>query len=143
MDPSSVAQLRAQLPCVPAMADEFLSAPTEGVLATVERARGPFLVLGAAGKMGLHLSMMLRRALDQLGRKDPVIAVSRFQALRAQDDFERRGITTIPSDLADPAALAQLPDVPTVYYLAGVKFGTSSDPELLRRMNIEVPRQVA
>jgi len=131
------------LPCPPADIDDFLGRPTSAAVAVVGRTPGPFLVLGAGGKIGLHLAIMLRRALDQLGRKDRVIAVSRFSTLRDQDDFTRHGIETIACDLADPAALAKLPDAPTVFFLAGVKFGTAASPGLLREINGEMPRRVA
>ena len=134
---------RPSLPCPPEAVDDFLGQPTSPVVGALARAKGPFLVLGAGGKIGLHLAIMLRRSLDQLGRTDRVIAVSRFATLRDRSDFERRGIETIACDLTDPAALATLPDAPTVFFLAGVKFGTASAPDLLHAMNVEMPRRVA
>lgn len=132
-----------QVPCAPDQADDFLSQPTERVIELIQRTPGPFLVLGAGGKIGLHLSVMLRRALERAGRKDRVIAVSRFSTLRDRSAFEQRGVETLPCDLADPAGLASLPDAPVVFFLAGVKFGTASAPELLRATNIELPKRVA
>jgi nucleoside-diphosphate-sugar epimerase len=73
-------------------------------------------VLGAGGKIGLHLTLMLRRALDQLGRTDRVVAVSRFKSLRDCDDFARRGLETIACDLTAPGALESLPEAPSVFY---------------------------
>jgi nucleoside-diphosphate-sugar epimerase len=81
--------------------------------------------------------------LDQLGRKDRVIAVSRFLTLRSRDEFESRGIETVACDLADIASLAELPEAPTVFFLAGVKFGTADSPNLLHSLNVEMPRHVA
>ena len=101
------------------------------------------MVLGAGGKIGLHLSIMLRRALDQLGRGDRVLAVSRFSTLRDRAAFEQRGIETLPCDLGDTASLQQLPDAPTVFFLAGVKFGTAAAPGLLHAINVEMPHRVA
>lgn len=123
--------------------DDFLSAPQPGVAEALARVRGPILVLGAGGKMGLHLSVMVRRALADLGRDDRVVAVSRFRTLRDRDDFARRGVETIACDLTDEAALAALPEAPTVFFMAGVKFGTAGAPELLRQINVEMPRRVA
>lgn len=134
---------RLALPCLPGEADELLGRPGPGALRTLERTRGPFLVLGAGGKIGLHLCIMLRRALDSLGRKDEVIAVSRFRLLRDQSEFTRHGIPVIACDLTDPAALAALPDAPVIFYLAGVKFGTSTAPDLLEKLNATMPRRVA
>lgn len=123
--------------------DDFLSQPTPRVLEVLGRTPGPFIVLGAAGKIGLHLSLMLRRALDQLGRKDRVLAVSRFSTLRDRAAFDQRGIETQACDLGDEASLNRLPDAPTVFFLAGVKFGTAASPGLLHAVNVEIPRRVA
>src|SRR5687768_13880808 len=89
------------LPCPPGEIDEFISRPTPRVLEVVRRASGPFMILGAGGKIGLHLSIMLRSALDQIGRKDRVLAVSRFSTLRDRAAFEHHRIETLPCDLGD------------------------------------------
>ncbi len=134
---------RPVLPCPPDEVDSFLGQPTPGVLATLERTPGPFLVLGAGGKIGLHVCIMLRRALDSLGRQDAVVAVSRFRLLRDQSEFSRHRISVHPCDLTEPAAVAALPDAPVVFFLAGVKFGTATAPNLLQQLNVEMPQLVA
>lgn len=133
----------SSLPCAPEAADDFLSQPPAGLAATLSTTPGPFMVLGAGGKMGLHLSVMLRRALDQLGRKDSVIAVSRFRTLRDSADFTAHGVEVQTCDLSNAAGLAALPDAPTIFFLAGVKFGTANTPELLHATNVVLPRSVA
>lgn len=143
MPPADHVEAPSALPCPPDRVDEFLSQPSEAVIATLARHPGPVHVLGAGGKMGLHLSMMLRRALDRAGRRDVVTAVSRFRTLRDRATFEDRGITTLACDLTDPAAVAALPDAATVFFMAGVKFGTASAPDLLQKFNVEMPRLVA
>ena len=122
--------------------DDFLGQPTDRAVEVVARTEGPFLVLGAGGKMGLHLSVMLRRALDRLGRRDRVIAASRFTSLRDSESFTRRGIETARCDLSNDAELHGLPDAPTVFFLAGVKFGTNAAPGLLQATNVDLPRRV-
>lgn len=134
---------RPTLPCPPESVDDFLGQPNAGAIATIARTPGPFLVLGAGGKLGLHLCIMLRLALDRLGRVDRVIAVSRFTTLRDRTDFETRRIETLPCDLNDDQALAALPEAPTVFFLAGVKFGTSTAPNLLHAVNVQLPARVA
>lgn len=141
--PSLPPSVLPALPCAPAEVDDWLGTPTAGVIAAVARSAGPFLVLGAGGKMGLHLALMLRRALDTLGRADRVVAVSRFATLRDRAAFEARGIVTLACDLTDPGALDALPEAAAVFFLAGVKFGTSALPGLLHKMNAELPRRVA
>ncbi len=133
----------AGLPCPADAVDDFLGTPTAGVRATLARTPGPFLILGAGGKIGLHLCIMLQRTLAELGRTDRVVAVSRFRTLRDRAAFESRGIEVVAGDLGDPDVLARLPDAPTVFFLAGVKFGTAEAPHLLHRINVEIPQQVA
>lgn len=133
---------RPFLPCLAAEIDDFLSQPTAEVREVLARTPETILVLGAGGKIGLHLSVMIRRALDSLRRTDRVVAVSRFRMLRQREDFERRGVITHPCDLADPHSLAKLPDAPTIFFLAGAKFGTADSPDLLRKMNVEMPKSV-
>lgn len=131
------------LPCAPDSADDFLSQPTAEATAVLASLPGPVLVLGAGGKMGLQVALTARRALAKVGRADDLLAVSRFQTLRARDEFEQFGLRAVAADLEKPEDLARLPDAPTVIFLAGVKFGTSNSPDLLRRMNEEMPRKVA
>ncbi len=101
------------------------------------------MILGAGGKMGLHVSRMAHEAIRRSGAPASVIAVSRFKTLRDRAAFEEAGITTLACDLSDAHPLAQLPDADLVFFLAGVKFGTANDPDLLHQMNVVVPRLVA
>jgi nucleoside-diphosphate-sugar epimerase len=123
--------------------DEMISQPDQHAIAAVDAMPGDFVVLGAGGKMGLHLCQMLRRALSQLGRRDQVFAVSRFSSDNATRRFFQHDIRTIAADLSDPAVYSRLPDSPNVFFMAGVKFGTASSPDLLDRMNVQTPRLAA
>lgn len=123
--------------------DRMISEPDESVIASVAATPGDFVVLGAGGKMGLHLCQMLRRSLSKLGRHDQVYAVSRFSTADAIRRFLDDDIRTFVADLSDPAVYSQLPASPNVFFLAGVKFGTASSHELLDRMNVQTPRLVA
>lgn len=143
MPPADPAATHRGLPCAPEEIDSFLGEPTPAVAEVLARVPGRVLVLGAGGKMGLHLSVMLQRALASLGRADDVLAVSRFRTLRDREDFTRHGVPTLAADLEDEAQLAALPEAAAVFFLAGVKFGTAAAPEILRRVNVELPRRVA
>jgi nucleoside-diphosphate-sugar epimerase len=101
------------------------------------------MVLGAAGKMGLHICLMLRKALDAVGDTRKVIAVSRFSQPAVANEFESRGMVVAKCDLADAAQLQTLKTVPNVIFMAGAKFGTSKQPELLKKMNVDMPEMVA
>lgn len=122
---------------------ELLSRPTPGVMATLERLPGDILILGVAGKMGLTLARMARRALDQLGRQDKVIGVARFSNPEAEAELHEHGIETRRCDLLDREAVEKLPLAPNILFLAGQKFGTSSGPELAWAMNTLVPAYCA
>lgn len=140
---ATVPTAKLSLPCPAEQLDEFLSTPSPEVIQFVRGWRGNVLVLGAGGKMGLHLCLMLHAALAAAGSSARVIAVSRFRTLRDQTSFAEVGISTISCDLSHPADLAALPEAEVVYFLAGMKFGTAAAPELLYTMNVVVPRLVA
>lgn len=123
--------------------DRRISTPTEEVVAAIAQCPGDHMVLGAGGKMGWHVCRMLRSALDTASPASRVFAVSRFGSPGATEPFQRQGIETVAADLSLPEAYANLPEVPNIVFLAGVKFGTSSSPELLERMNVTMPRLVA
>ncbi len=135
----------AALSCPPSLEalDRLVSEPSPELVATLASVPGDFLVAGAGGKMGLHLAMMLRRALDQGGAKRRVWAVSRFGERASRVAFERAGVETIAADLLDPTQLDGLPEAGAVFYLAGKKFGTGGSPESLRLYNEEMPARVA
>jgi nucleoside-diphosphate-sugar epimerase len=122
--------------------EEALSAPSSGLLASMRSTPGDIIVLGAAGKMGPTLSRMARRALDELGSRDRVTAVSRFSSTKAEQSLRACGIETIRCDLLDRRAVAALPDAPNVIFMAGQKFGTREAPSLTWAMNV-VPPSIA
>ena len=122
---------------------DALSLPTDGVLKTLQRAAGDVIVLGAGGKLGPTLSMMLRRGFDALGQSSRrVLAASRFSSSLTADSLRRAGVETICCDLTDRNALQNLPDVPNVIYLVGQKFGTRETPEVTWITNTLVPALV-
>jgi nucleoside-diphosphate-sugar epimerase len=103
-----------------------LAAPDEETIAALAQLDGDVLVLGAGGKMGPSLARMARRAIG--GRSRRVIAVSRFSDAAAAAQLEAHGVEVLRADLADPRAVASLPDAPNVLWMAGQKFGTTGDP---------------
>lgn len=134
---------KCDAPTSTAELDRMISEPNADVVASVATTPGDFLVLGAGGKMGLHLCQMLQTSLLRIGRADKVIAVSRFSSKDAATRFTDHGIETVAADLSDPAVYSDLPASPNVFFLAGVKFGTASSPDLLNLMNVQTPRLVA
>ena len=123
--------------------DELASEPDRGVIDALSRIDGDVLVAGAGGKMGFHLSLMLRRGFDVLGMSNRVIAVSRFDDAAVREKFESRHLGTLSADLTDAEAVASLPDASAVFFLAGKKFGTVDSPGILKRFNEEMPALIA
>ena len=119
--------------------EEFLSEPTPELAADLARVPGDIMVLGVAGKMGPTLARMARRAVP--GRR--VVGVARFSdpALRAA--LEAVGVETIACDLLDRRAVAALPRLPNIIYMAAMKFGASGNPALTWAMNVHAPAIVA
>lgn len=123
--------------------EERLSRPTPGVLEALRELDGDVLVLGAGGKMGPTLARMARRALDELGRDDKVIAVARFSDASVRKYLQEHGVETVRCDLMERAQVLALPAAPNVLFLAGQKFGTSEQPENAWAMNTLTPASVA
>ncbi len=120
-----------------------ISEPDEGVVRTLWAMPGDLLLLGAGGKIGHGLALMAKRAFEQAGKKNRVLAVSRFSSPKARQELEADGITTIPCDLADADAVEKLPDAEDIVYLAGQKFGTADGPAVTWALNTFVPGVVA
>ena len=105
--------------------EEVLSRPGEKDIEAMAALDGDVLILGVGGKMGPSLAKLARRAADASGTKKRIIAVARFSVPQVRDELTAAGIETIPCDLLEPGALAGLPDVPNVIFMAARKFGTT------------------
>ena len=116
-----------------------LSEPTAVARRVLSEIDGDIVVLGAGGKMGPTLAMMLRRAAPH----KTIYAVSRFSDADVVVRLEAQGVETIAADLLDESSYASLPDVPNVFYLAGMKFGATGKEPLTWAMNAYLPALVA
>ncbi len=119
--------------------EDILSEPTEQAKAVVARLTGDIVVLGAGGKMGPTLAMMLKKAS---GNKN-VYAVSRFSDQAVRSRIERAEVKTVEADLLDESVYRKLPDVENVFYLAGMKFGAAGNQPLTWAMNSFLPTLAA
>jgi nucleoside-diphosphate-sugar epimerase len=135
--------MKEMLPLKSKDVDDFLAKPTSGVIETVRDLEGDIVILGIGGKMGTTLGFMLKRALQETGKKNRVIGVSRFSNAEARKVLEESGIETVACDLSDPTAVNQLAEYPNVFYLVAQKFGTSDRPEETWIQNVLVPSYVA
>ncbi len=119
--------------------ERILSTPSSQTVETLQKVSGDFMVLGAGGKMGPTLALLLKKAAA--GRT--VYAVSRFGDRAVRDRLEKAGIKIIEADLMDESAYSNLPQVENVYYLAGMKFGATGNEPATWAMNTYVPALAA
>jgi len=115
-----------------------LSQPSEATRKALGNLDGDIAVLGAAGKMGPTLAMLIKKAAP--GKT--VWAVSRFSDGAVRDRLEQAGVRTMTADLLDRAVYEDLPRVSNIYYLVGMKFGASGNQGLTWAMNTYVPALV-
>ena len=123
--------------------EELLSRPNPGVVETMARLDGDIIVLGVGGKMGPTLSRMARRASEAAGVDRRVIGVSRFSSGDLEEKLNHDRIETIRCDLLDAEAVAALPDVKNVVFMAGMKFGATGKEAMTWVMNTVMPGTVA
>ncbi len=119
--------------------EDWLSEPRAATCAMLNEVEGDVAVLGAGGKMGPTLAMMLKKAAP--GKA--VYAVSRFSDNQVRSRIAQKGVTVVEADLLDESAYGHLPDVPNVFYLAGMKFGAAGNQPLTWAMNVYMPALVA
>jgi len=119
--------------------EDILSEPTTATGKAVATLNGDIVVLGAGGKMGPTLAMMLKKVSEG---KD-IYAVSRFSDKEVKTRIKKAGIKTIETDLLDESSYSQLPKVKNVFYLAGMKFGTSGNQPLTWALNSFLPGLIA
>ncbi len=117
----------------------ILSEPSDMTREIVTGLKGDAVILGAGGKMGPTLSMMLKKASSD----KKIYAVSRFSDEAVRDRIEDAGIETVQIDLLDGSLYCRLPDVKNVFYLAGMKFGATGNQPLTWAMNSFLPGLVA
>ena len=117
----------------------ILSEPIEATKKVVAGLTGDIVVLGAGGKIGPTLAMMLKKASPD----KKIHAVSRFNDKAVRSRIENARIETIEVDLLDESNYRKLPDVENVFYLAGMKFGSSGNQPLTWAMNSYMPALVA
>ncbi|HCS74078.1 MAG TPA: epimerase, partial [Clostridiales bacterium] len=123
--------------------NEMLTTPSQRLLEDVAKIKGDIMILGAGGKMGPTLSLLAKKAVEQVGGSQKVIAVSRFTDPMAVKLLNDNGVDTIAGDLMDHEFLNSLPDVDNVIYMVGRKFGTGGQEHLTWAMNVGLPVNAA
>ena len=116
-----------------------LSSPSFTLAADLAAVDGDILVLGVGGKIGPTLARLARNAAP--GKR--VIGVARFNEQGLRQSLESCGVETVACDLLDRAAVAALPEIRNIIFMAGRKFGAQENPALTWAMNVQVPALVA
>jgi nucleoside-diphosphate-sugar epimerase len=119
--------------------EEFMTRPSQALIDDLARVEGDIAILGVGGKMGPTLAGLAKRAAPD----KRVVGVARFSEPGIREKLARWGVETIACDLLDRAAVAALPKLANVIFMAGRKFGTEGAEELTWAMNVHVPAIVA
>jgi nucleoside-diphosphate-sugar epimerase len=119
--------------------EDFMTAPSDALVADLAATPGDIMVLGVGGKMGPTLARLAKRAAPD----KKVIGVARFSEKGVREELAQAGVETMPADLMDRAALEKLPKAANVVFMAGRKFGASGDVPLTWAMNVQMPAMVA
>ena len=116
-----------------------MTTPSGGLVRDLARVPGDLIVLGIGGKMGPTLARLAKRAAPE----KRVVGVARFSEPGLRESLGRHGVECIAADLLDRDALARLPKLPNVVFMAGRKFGSTGAEALTWAMNVHVPALVA
>ncbi len=119
--------------------EEALSRPAPALVKMMGELEGDFILLGVAGKMGVSMARMAKRACIKAGVQKRIIGVSRFSSPQQQVFLEESGVETIKGDLLNQEFINNLPEVENVIYLAGMKFGTEGNESFTWAMNSFLP----
>jgi nucleoside-diphosphate-sugar epimerase len=119
--------------------EEFMTAPSDALVADLAKTPGDIIVLGVGGKMGPTLARMAKRAAPS----KKVMGVARFSEPGVREALVKAGVEPIAADLLDRAQLEKLPKAANVVFMAGRKFGATGDVPLTWAMNVQVPAMVA
>jgi nucleoside-diphosphate-sugar epimerase len=138
MPPLDPARLPRSFADIDALED-FMTLPTRALAEDLQRLDGDILVLGVAGKMGPTLARLAKRAAPE----KRIVGVARFSQAGLRERLEGWGIETLACDLLDREAVAGLPKLPNVIYMAGRKFGSVGAEDLTWAMNAYAPALVA
>ena len=123
--------------------EQLLTSPSERLLADVRKINEDVMILGAAGKMGPSLAVLLKNAFQINGQDNNIICVSRFSDKNIERYLQSHELKTIAGDLLNSDFLDALPDVPNLIYMAGQKFGTTGKEPGTWAMNVFLPGLVA
>ena len=123
--------------------EEAISRPSIALVEVMKNMTGDLIFLGVAGKIGISMARMAKRACLEANLTKRIIGVSRFSDAAARKFLEESGIETIKGDLVERDFIESLPEIENVIYLAGMKFGTDGNEAYTWAMNSYLPGLVA
>lgn len=123
--------------------DELLVTPSDALVEDMKKIKGDILILGAGGKMGPTLAVLAKNAIKKANLDKKVYAVSRFSDKDAIKLLEDNDVIMISCDLLESGAVAKLPEIENVIFMAGRKFGTDGQEPFTWAMNAWLPALVA
>jgi hypothetical protein len=119
--------------------EDFMARPSPALIDDMARLDGDIMVLGVGGKMGPTLARLAKRAAP--GKR--VVGVARFSDVELRRRLEAWQVETIACDLLERDAVAALPRLENILFMAGRKFGSTGAEALTWAMNAHVPAIVA
>src|SRR5262245_36764542 len=119
--------------------EDFMTTPSDALVADLARTPGDIIVLGVSGKMGPTLARLAKRAAPA----KRVMGVARFSEPGVREALLKADVEPIAADLLDRDELEKLPKAANVVFMAGRKFGATGDVPLTWAMNVQVPAMVA
>jgi nucleoside-diphosphate-sugar epimerase len=123
--------------------EAMLADPTDALVADLAALDGDIMILGAGGKIGPTVARMAATAMRKAGSGRQVYAVARFSSPELPDALARWRVRPIVGNLLDHDVLRDLPDVPSIVFMAGTKFGTAGNEPMTWAMNAYLPGQIA
>ena len=114
---------------------EVMTRPNSLLIDSIDQLSGDILLLGAGGKMGYSLAMMIKRAAEKTKKNISIKAVSRFSDSTVVELFLSSGIEIIKCDLTDESQLSLLPKDENIIYMVGQKFGSTENQSLTWGVN--------
>src|SRR5262245_44405170 len=112
----------------PALPDRFrdvehleavMTQPSATLMRELGQVPGDIIILGVGGKVGPTLARLARRAAPE----KRIVGVARFSEKGLREKLAGWRVECIEADLLDRAAIAALPKLPNVIFMAGRKFG--------------------
>src|SRR5260370_42334718 len=114
--------------------EDFMTTPSDALIADLAKTPGDIIVLGVGGKMGPTLARLAKRAAPS----KRVMGVARFSEPGVREALAGAGVEPISADLLDRTALETLPQAANVVFMAGPQF--AAPPHLPPPRATDAPR---